>query len=109
MPRALHLLAVPLVLGLTACSGSVSIGKKTVDKAEVEKTVKAELDKRAGQVSAKVTCPDDLEAKVGRRMTCVLYAKDGTSVDVVVTVRRIKDGQAFYSAVAGTTVHPAEQ
>lgn len=65
-----------------------------MSKSEVEKQISAKLTEKVGQSPDSITCPKDLEAKVGTKMTCTL-TKGGESLPVYVTV----------TSVEGTTVH----
>lgn len=70
-----------LALGLGACSG----GTPTVDRAEVEEQVSAELEKEVGVAPDDISCPDDLTGEVGETMRCTLTAGEdelGVSLEV---------------------------
>ena len=84
------------VLLASGCNASVSVGKKTVSKDQVAQQISDQLTKQIGQTPDDVTCPDDLEAKVGATLTCVLT--DGSDqYDVAVKVTSVKDGKADFS------------
>ncbi len=83
-------LGVVLLL-ITGCSGSVGIGDKVIDKSEVEQGASDALAKIVGQAPDTVTCPDDLDAKVGATERCTLTAgKD--ELGMTVTVKSLDEG-----------------
>lgn len=62
----------------------------TVSKEEAAQQVSDQLTEQTGQTPDDVTCPEDLEAKVGESETCVITAGSDT-VDVDVTVSSVDD------------------
>lgn len=82
-------LATVLILSaitLSGCSGEVSVGgDPTVDQAEVEREVSAQLEETVGQKPDSIECPGDLDAVEGTEMRCVLTA-GGDELGVSVTV-----------------------
>jgi hypothetical protein len=90
------MLVVPSILAvliLPACSGSVSVGGFTVDKAELEEQVATELAEQQKQDPPNITCPEDLDAKVGATTTCVLdVTGDPKEYDVAVKVTSVDEG-----------------
>ncbi len=87
-PR-LVLLVTTLAIGLSACSASATIGTKQVDKGEVAKEVSAQLAHEVGYAPDRVTCPDNLDAKVGAAQDCAL-TDHGTNYGVHVTVTSVE-------------------
>lgn len=84
---------------LSGCSGSVGIGPKVVSQATVEHNVAEQLAAEVHQPLPNVKCPDDLPAKIGARMTCVLTPQGATTrYDVTVTVDSLKNGTAHFTA-----------
>lgn len=86
---------------LTGCSagGSIGFGPKVVSQATVEHNVSQQLAAEVHQPPPAVSCPDDLPAKVGAKMTCVLTPQGATTrFDVTVTVDSLKNGQAHFTA-----------
>jgi Domain of unknown function (DUF4333) len=75
---------------LSGCSGSVSIGDKTVDKDAVAEQVSTQLTEEVGTKPDSVECPEDLDAKVGATLTCTLTHED-VSYDVTVTVTSVEE------------------
>ena len=65
-------LAAVLTTAVSGCS--VSVGKVSVDHSELEKSISDQLTKQVGQRPDKITCPDDLEGKVGATTRCTLTA-----------------------------------
>ena len=92
MSRALRaLLVLPaLAFGLAAC------GTPTLSADDVAKGAEDALEKQVGQ-RPDVTCPDDVEAKVGNETRCTLTAEglDG-EYGVTVTITSVKDGTANF-------------
>jgi hypothetical protein len=76
-------LAGALALGLAAC------GAGAVAQADVEEQIRSELG------ASTATCPDDLPAEIGSRITCTATA-DGETFDVTATVRSIQGDSANF-------------
>jgi Domain of unknown function (DUF4333) len=72
-----------LVCGLAACS--VSLGTSSLSAETVAKGAEAALEKQVGQ-RPDVSCPKDVEAKVGAQIRCTLTA-EGLSGKYGVTVK----------------------
>jgi hypothetical protein len=86
-------LAVAAV-ALSACSASVDVGGKTISKGELEKQVTASLAKLKGvpvEQVPKLSCPEDLEAKVGATTTCKLGEPGSGVYDVAVKVDKLDE------------------
>lgn len=79
--------AVVMMFGLAGCSASVS-------QADVEASVKAEVDKEIPG-SGPVTCPTDLAAEVGKSLRCE-FEVEGQPVDVVATVTSVDGSDVAY-------------
>lgn len=96
-PRALRpaaLIALPLAaLALAGCS----ISGAAVPKAETEKQISSVRQEQVSQKPDSIDCPDDLPAKVGATMTCVLSA-GGETIDVHVTVNKVEGEQVGFDA-----------
>ena len=86
-----RLLAVPfLVAGLTAC------GSGALEAADVATKAEDALEEQVGS-RPDITCPDDLEAKVGATTRCVLTAGDDpTEYGVQVTVTSVDGDDARF-------------
>ena len=88
--------ACACLLPLSGC------GKKVVSKSTVETQVAKQLAAVAKQPIPKVSCPDDLDAKVGAKMTCTLTPQGSkTTYPVTVTVSSISNGVAHFHAEVG--------
>ncbi len=74
-----------LALGLTACSSSVPSD-------DLAKQVKEKLTQSVGQAPKSVTCPSDLEAKVGAKVTCDLVTPEGKHLDAKIVATKV-DGK----------------
>ena len=86
-----------IVLSITGCgaSASVSIGGKVLDKSEVEQGASDALTKVVGQAPDSVTCPGDLDAKVGASERCTLTA-GGDELGMTVTVKSLDGDTVNY-------------
>jgi hypothetical protein len=92
-------IACACLLPLSGC------GKKVVSRSTVESQVAKELAAKVNppQPIPKVSCPDDLDAKVGAKMTCTLTPKgEATTYPVTVTVSSVTNGVAHFDAQVGT-------
>lgn len=78
--------AVGLIAGAGACSCSASTSSPTVAKNDVAGQITAKMTDGAGNKPDSVTCPSDLQAKVGAQVNCEMKVKDVTyKVNVTVT------------------------
>lgn len=66
-------------VGLAAAVAGCSAGEKVLDKSYVETTSAKQLAAQVHQPVPTVTCPDDMPAKVGAKMTCTLVAQGETT------------------------------
>jgi hypothetical protein len=77
--------ALPLVLGLVACTG-------TVPAADVATRAEDVLEEQEG-IRPDITCPDDLEEQVGAQTRCTWTAGDDpTEYGLTITVTAV-DGE----------------
>lgn len=101
MFRATLTVAVVLLAGASLASCS---SENAVSQSDVEKQVSSELAKQIGEAPDDVTCPGDLTAEVGTKMTCVLT--DGsTEVDVALVVTKVDDGTAEFDIQVADTAN----
>jgi uncharacterized protein DUF4333 len=80
-------LVVALGAGLAGCSGSVP-------KDDVASAISGKLTEQ-GITAEGVTCPEDLEAEVGKTVRCE-FTTDGQPVDAIATVTSIAGEQANF-------------
>jgi len=93
--------ALVALLALTGCGG----GKPIIRQGKLEKSVSDVLERQVGVRPHKITCPGDLEGKVGETIRCELTAGgetlgvtvvvtdvDGTDIAYSVKVDEVKDG-----------------
>lgn len=102
--RALVLVATSCAtaLLLTGCGGSVSIGEKTVSKADVETQAAKQLAAEVNQPEPKITCPGDLKAEVDATLECTLVAAGATTeYPVTIKVTSVEDGTAKFAIEVG--------
>jgi hypothetical protein len=72
--------------GVAACSCSVGSSSHSVSKSDVASQITSKLTDVAGNKPDSVTCPSDLEAKVGAQLNCEMKVKNQTfNVNVTVT------------------------
>jgi len=72
--------------GAAACSCSVGSSSHSVSKGDVANQITSKLTDAAGNKPDSVTCPSDLEAKVGAQLNCEMKVKNQTfNVNVTVT------------------------
>jgi len=83
-----------LVFGLAGCS-------KEVDNGDVEKQLKAQLEKRApDRKYGKVECHDDLKAKVGAKADCDIEV-DGAKIKFNAVVTSVEGDTVKYDFKEG--------
>jgi outer membrane murein-binding lipoprotein Lpp len=81
---------------LVGCSSS----EAKLPKDEVANTVAEKLAAQTGQPKPDVSCPKDLEGKVGTTMRCKLTAQDGSSLGVTVKVTSVDGNDIKYDIKA---------
>jgi hypothetical protein len=91
-----------------ACLLSLSgCGKKVVPQSTVETQVATQVAAEVHQPKPNVSCPGDLDAKVGATMTCVLTPQNSTtSFNVTVKVNSISNGTAHFGISVASTPNP---
>ena len=95
--------SAPLLL-VAALLAGCSSGDKTVDRADVEKEAATQLAAQVNQPEPDISCPDDLDAKVGATMECELSVKGDDAVyPVHIKVTSVKDGDAKFDVEVGDT------
>jgi len=62
-------------------------GTKTVQGSEVSKRISEGLHRQVGQRPDQVKCPDQVEAKAGKKARCTIVASDGSEVGLTVTMK----------------------
>ncbi len=93
--RRTVLLTVMAAFGLAACGGD-----PVVERSEVEKQTRAGLTKFAGREAPPVTCPEELEAKVGATTRCRTDFPDGNRLGITVKVTSVKDERVNFDIKA---------
>jgi hypothetical protein len=98
--RLMHLCrpvaAALAALALTGCTASASASRTPyLDRATVEGKTAQMLAAERGEVPDSISCPEDLQGRVGVTMRCALTA-DGHEYGVTVEVTEIKDRQVFF-------------
>ena len=78
--------AAGLTASVAACSCSVSSSSHGVSKSDVASQITSKMTDAAGNKPNSVSCPSDLEAKVGAQLNCEMKVKNQTfNVNVTVT------------------------
>ena len=79
--------AVAAIAGsVSGCSFEFSVGDNTVDEADLESELRAQLAAQAGTPPESVECPAGIEAQAGREFECTGIAPDGTEFTIEVTL-----------------------
>jgi ABC-type oligopeptide transport system substrate-binding subunit len=88
---AIAVLALSAALLLSAC------GEKTISKSTVEKQIKTKFAPVAKITS--VSCPDDLEAKVGKKETCTITS-GGKKYKTTATITKVSGDTGYFNLSA---------
>ncbi len=88
------------VLSVAGCS----LGGASVPEEDVEQRITDPLTEQVGVAPDDVDCPDGFPAEEGAEMTCVLSA-GGESIDVMVTVTGVEDGEVSYDVEVADEVN----
>jgi hypothetical protein len=96
--RALSLVGGSLccVTLLTGCHASASIGGKSISKSDIEQKAATALAAQAHQPAPTVTCPSDLDAKVGATEVCTLTPQGSTEKDPVTVKVTSVSGDSYH-------------
>ena len=86
---------VGVLTGVAGCSSGPTI----VTKDDVEKQIADKMRDAQGNEPESVSCPQDLQPKVGATVTCTMQF-DGRPVDVVVTVTSIDGDNVNFDMVS---------
>ena len=92
MRRLTTAAAIALALVAAGC------GSQTLDKATIEQGAKDALAKTVGRAPQSISCPKDLDAKVGATERCTL-TDHGTRLGMTVRVSRVHDDKANFDVV----------
>ncbi|NMM87550.1 hypothetical protein B2J88_24880 [Rhodococcus sp. SRB_17] len=95
-------IALAAVLATGACSASVSVGSKQVDKSAVESQITTQLEPKVGKTFEDVTCPDNLDAKVDATVTCTV-TMEGSEYDTIATVTSVDGDNVKFDVNLSTT------
>ena len=66
-------------------------GTKTIDSGDLEKELKSQIGEQGGKVKS-AKCPDDIEAKKGKKFNCTVTPQTGQPVKVQVTLKNDDGG-----------------
>jgi hypothetical protein len=90
--------AVGLMAGAGACSFSTGSSAHAVSKGDVVQQITAKMTDAQGNKPESVTCPGDLQAKVGAQLNCDMKVKDAKYV-VNVTVTSVEGKEVKFDMV----------
>lgn len=94
---------------LIVASGAIlaGCGEATVDKDEIEDTVSSQFSSQGIDLSD-VSCPGDVDAKVGAPIACTARNPAGTKLEIEGKVDRVDDDKAHFNVkIVGGTVEGA--
>jgi hypothetical protein len=94
---------------LVGCSASVNVGSSTpkMSSGKLADLVAEKLAATTGQPKPDVTCPEDIEGKVGTTTRCALTAGDGSTLGVTVKVTSVEGDQINFDIKADSKASPA--
>lgn len=95
--------AAGLVASAAACSCSVGTSH-SVSKGDVAKQITAKMTDAQGNKPESVTCPNDLDAKVGSQLNCTMKIKD-VDYNVNVTVTSVNGSDVKFDMVETVDKH----
>jgi hypothetical protein len=91
--------AVSLLLAaaaLSGCSATASVARApSLDRATVEGKTAQMLAVERGEIADSISCPEDLQGRVGVTMRCALTS-EGREYGITVEVTEIRDRQVFF-------------
>lgn len=93
--RSIAFLALGATLTVAGCS--VSMGGTSISKADLEQQVSSQLAASVGQQPKSVTCPGDLDAKVGASIRCSLVTPQDITYGVTATVASVNGSDVHFS------------
>src|ERR1700750_2706705 len=86
-----------LLIGSSGCSFSIG-SSKAVPKDDIVKSISDKMTDAAGNKPDTVSCPGDLDAKVGATLNCRMQVK-GKPFNVLVTVTSVDGSNVKYDMV----------
>jgi len=90
--------AVGLMASAGACSCSIGSSSHAVPKSDVASQITSKMTDAAGNKPDSVSCPDDLQAKVGAQLNCAMKVK-GATYNVNVTVTSVDGSDVKFDMV----------
>ncbi len=99
MHRSLWAGSLAVCLLVAGCSASVHVGSSTpqVSKTDLASKAKDALTKAVGETPRSLTCPSDLNAKVGASERCSLTDNAGNTFGLTVTLSAFNKGTGKYT------------
>lgn len=93
---------------LVGCSASVEVGKASkLSSGKLADLVAEKLAATTGQPKPNISCPEDLDGKVGTTTRCKLTAGDGSTLGVTVKVTSVDGDQINFDIKADDKATPA--
>lgn len=83
---------LPVTLVTIAVAALVASGcstTKTLTQEEAEKQISATYEQEFGAAPEEVSCPDDITAEVGKKMTCEVTV-DGETIEAPITITKVE-------------------
>lgn len=90
-----RILTPAIALVALAALGGCGDSTPTVKQSTLEDKISSGLEKEVGATPDDVSCPDELEGKVGTTMTCTLTA-GSDELDVSVKVTSVQDSKVNF-------------
>ena len=82
----LHRRAAAATLACASLGLLAGCGTKTLEKDDAEQEISKKVEELRNVKPKSVECPDDMEAKKGKKHTCKLTAPNGDVLDVKLTM-----------------------
>ncbi len=101
------LVTATAALLLAGCTGSIGGSTPQLPKDKLADTVARKLAATTGRPKPDITCPEDLEGKVGTTTRCTLTGDDGSTLGVTVTVTSVDGSQINFDIKADNKASPA--
>lgn len=101
------MIGIAAVVAAVILAGCSTSSTATIKKSDVEHKMFAALTAKVGTSPKSISCPADLEAKVGASEKCTLTAPDGSTVGVVARVTKVDGGHYLLDFKVDTKVTPA--
>lgn len=92
--------ALAAAIALSGCSFNFQVGGDSVSTADLEEQISTQLAAQVGVEPDEVKCEDELPAKEGAKVECVL-THEGISFPVYVDATSVEDGTVSFDIEVG--------